>query len=50
MLDFNQTPNYLGPTTTTNSERGGRLKVDVGGQKRKKLLKKILNKNHGSKK
>ena len=47
MLDFNKQPNYSGPINTANSGAEGRLKVDVGGMKKKKLLKNILNKKHG---
>lgn len=36
---------YSGPTTTANSAQEGRLKVDVAGMKKRKVLKKILNKN-----
>jgi hypothetical protein len=32
-----------GPITTENSQKEGRLKVDVGGSSKKKILKKILN-------
>jgi hypothetical protein len=36
--------NYSGPTTTSNSEEEGRLKVDVSAKK--KLLKSILRKQY----
>lgn len=43
MPDFNPIPNYSGPTTTMNSSNEGRLKVDAGGQrKRKAIIKKKL--------
>lgn len=42
MLEIGST-NYSGPTTTANSGKEGRIKVDVN-QKKKKLLKKILKK------
>lgn len=35
---------YSGPTTTANSQAEGRMKVDVSGQKRKILKKKISSK------
>jgi len=45
-VDSNNTQlNYSGPTTTAESKKDGRLKVDVSG--RKKMLKKILKKYHG---
>jgi hypothetical protein len=36
--------NYTGPTTTSNSSEEGRLKVDVN--QKKKIIKKILKKQH----
>ena len=36
------TPQYSGPTTTANSAKEGRLKVDAGRQKRRKILKKAV--------
>lgn len=47
MLDFNQTPNYSGPTTTANSAKEGRLKVGIETKKRKIIKKQI--KKHGKK-
>jgi hypothetical protein len=44
MLDFKPQPNYSGPTTTANSASEGRLKVDVNQKKKKKILKRYLNK------
>jgi len=46
MSDFNSQPNYSGPTTTADSATEGRLKVDVGGMKKKKkaIIKKYLKK------
>ena len=44
MINDAQT-NYSGPTTTTNSQNEGRLKVDVRGKR--KILKKILKKHYG---
>jgi hypothetical protein len=44
MLDFSSLPNYSGPSTTANSEKEGRLKVDVNQKKKKKIIKKILRK------
>lgn len=41
MLEIGAT--YAGPTTTANSAKEERLKVDVN-QKKKKLLKRILKK------
>lgn len=38
----NNTPNYIGPTTTANSAAEGRLKVDVNQKKKRKILKKYL--------
>ena len=47
MLDFNQQPNYSSPVNTAVSATEGRLKVDAGSARKKKSLKKILNKKHG---
>jgi hypothetical protein len=47
MLDFNQQPNYSKPVNTAVSAIEGRLKVDVSSTRKKKSLKKILNKKHG---
>lgn len=46
MIDIPSQPNYSGPTTTANSAAEGRLKVDVGGMKKKKkaIIKKYLKK------
>ena len=45
MPDFNSQPNYSGPTTTANATSEGRLKVDVGGMRKKKaIIKKHLKK------
>ena len=48
MQDINIQPNYSTPTTTADSAADGRLKVDVGGMKRK-ITKKLLNKKYGKK-
>lgn len=37
-------PQYSGPTTTANSQSEGRLKVDAGGMKKRKILKKAVKK------
>lgn len=46
MQDSNTQPNYSGPITTANSASEGRLKVDVGGIK-KKIIRNYLKKKHG---
>jgi len=38
---------YSGPTTTINSAIEGRLKVDATKTKKKKKLKKLINKKIG---
>ena len=35
-------PQYSGPTTTANSAKEGRLKVDAGAQRKRKILKKAV--------
>lgn len=37
-------PQYSGATTTANSAAEGRLKVAAGREKKRKILKKLINK------
>lgn len=49
MLDIKNQSNFSGPTTTFNSNLEGRLKVDAGGNRKKKkaIIKKYLKKQNG---
>lgn len=42
-MDMLMPVQYTGGTTTANSEAEGRLKVDAGKKKKRKILKKVIN-------
>ena len=42
-MDETTAPQYSGPTTTAESAKDGRLKVDAGKVRKRKAIRKIIN-------